>query len=118
VVIKYKNKTYDSVDVPFFIFFKNPKTRKDFVNFVNNYKELNTFTRLDCVHGILAGSSIIKDKRSTILINIENKEEKQFLQKNLFAAHPAESNALLISPGDIDQQVLEDWVSKNLARLF
>ena len=118
MVIQYKDKSYDSAEIPFFIFFKTPENRREFVNFINDYNQLNTFVRLECVHGILAGSTAIKDKRSKILICIESKEEKQFLQKNLFANQAADSNALLLSPEDIEQRVLEQWVEKNLEHIY
>lgn len=117
MILKYKNKTYNSEDLPFFLFFKNTKGRKEFITFINNYKQFDKFIEIDCIHSILAGNTIIKDKRSILNICIESKEEKQFLQKYLFSDMIEESNAILISPEDIDKTHLQKWVDKYIDKL-
>lgn len=114
--IKYRELLYKSEDVPIFVYFKTDDNRQNFINTLNEYK-VGTFKPIKGVHSILAGNTIIKDKRTNIYLNIENIEEKRVLQKNLFDNNFEENNAMLCSPPDIDEAVLLEWVQRNLDKL-
>ena len=114
--IKYRELLYKSEDVPIFVYFKTDDNRQNFINTLNEYK-VGTFKPIKGVHSILAGNTIIKDKRTNIYLNIENIEEKRVLQKNLFDNNFEENNAMLCSPPDIDEAVLLEWVQRNLDNL-
>jgi hypothetical protein len=116
VNIKYRELLYKSEDVPIFVYFKTDDNRQNFINTLNEYK-VGTFKPIKGVHSILAGNTIIKDKRTNIYLNIENIEEKRVLQKNLFDNNFEENNAMLCSPPDIDEAVLLEWVQRNLDKL-
>ena len=69
------------------------------------------------MHAILAGSILVKDKRAKIYFSIDNVDEKRTLQKNLFDNDVDENNAMLCSPGDIDENVLHAWIDSNVHKL-
>ena len=115
--IKYRNKIYKSEDLPIFIFFKTDGNRKEFINILEHYKA-GTFCRINCVHSILAGNTVIKDKRSPIFFNIEDKEEKRTLQRSLFDNDVDDNNAMMCSPSDTKEDNLISWVEKNLDNLL
>lgn len=69
------------------------------------------------MHAVLAGNTLIKDKRAKIYFSIDNVDEKRNLQKNLFDNDVDENNAMLCSPGDIDENVLHAWIDKNVHKL-
>ena len=83
MVIKYKNKIYDSDDIPIFIFFKTSQNRKEFIKIINYYSNYNSFLSINSIHTILAGNTVIKDKRSPLAVAIKTREEKICIQKNL-----------------------------------
>lgn len=114
--IKYRNKVYSSDNVPLFVFFKTNRNRREFITVLSEYK-LGTYREVDCMHAILAGSVLVKDKRAKIYFSIDNIDEKKTLQKNLFDNDVNENNAMLCSPGDINENVLIDWIDKNVHKL-
>ena len=114
--IRYRKLLYRSEDIPIFVFFKTDSNRQDFINTLNEYK-VGTFKPIKGIHSILAGNTVIRDKRANIYLNIENIEEKRILQKSLFDNNFEENNAMLCSPPDIDEDVLLKWVEKNLDEL-
>ena len=114
--IKYKNKLYCSDDIPLFLYFKSEVNKREFVNILSNY-QIGTFQQIYCVHAILAGSRIIKDKRTAIFMNIDDINEKKVLQKNLFDNPDDGINAMICSPGDIQEQVIQDWVENNIDKI-
>jgi hypothetical protein len=115
VNIKYRNKIYSSNDLPIFVYFKTEDNRQDFINTLNNY-QVGTFKPIRCIHSILAGNTLIKDKRSCIQFNIEDVEEKRILQKSLYN-NDEENNAMLCGPGDIDEGILLDWIEKYINKI-
>ena len=114
--IKYRDQLYRSEDIPIFVYFKTDNNRQNFINDLNDYK-VGTFKLIKSIHSILAGNTIIRDKRAYIYFNIENIEEKKILQKSLFDSNVEGNNAMLCSPPDIDEDVLLKWVEKNLDEL-
>jgi len=98
VYIKYRDKTYSSIDLPIFIYFKTDKNRNDFINLLQFY-ELGTWCRVNCMYFVLAGKTVIKDKRS------------------LFDTNDADNNAMMCAPDDIDEDTLLKWVQNHLEKL-
>jgi len=117
VIIKYKNKTYSSEDLPIFLYFKCPKDKKDFINLLTIYHKPNIFVKINSVDFILAGNTIIKDKRSAIYINMETIDEKRHIQRYLFNSND-ESNAVISTPPDIRPVILEEWISRHAKNLI
>jgi hypothetical protein len=117
VILKYKNKTYDSDDLPIFLFFKAYNNKRDFVNTLSNYNEYNKFVRFVSVDVALAGNTVIKDKRSTLYISLDSKEEKQSLQKHIFN-NDEDSNAIISTPPDISPRILEEWIERHVEHLI
>ena len=117
MVLKYKNKTYSSEDLPIFLFFKKLERKNEFVNELNNYREPNTFVKINSVDVVLAGNTVIKDKRSQLYLNLETLTEKQSLQRQIFNT-PEDSNAIISTPADIDLPVIEQWVENNIIHLI
>jgi hypothetical protein len=114
--VKYRNKVYNSMDIPLFFYFKNITNKNDFINFLANNSLIKEYKRVSSVHVILAGNAVIKDKRAGIYISFDEKEEKKHLQKSIFF-NPEDSNAFLCSPPDIGERNLEVWLEKNLSNL-
>lgn len=111
MVIKYKNKTYSSEDLPIVLFFKTVNKRGDFINDITTYVIPGKFVPIDSIDVILAGNTIIKDRRATTHIKFESIEERQALQKQVFNT-PEDSNAIISTPGDIAPEILEQWISR------
>ena len=111
MILKYKNKTYSSADLPIFLYFKNPTDKNEFINNLVNYTKPNEYIRVNCVHFALAGNTIIKDKRSGLYINLETMEEKRHIQRYLYDSTD-DSNAVISTPPDIELDVLENWIEK------
>lgn len=114
--IKYRDKIYSSEDLPIFIYFKTDKNRKDFINLLQYYK-LGTFLKVNCMHSVLAGNTVIKDKRAFIYFKIDEKEEKRTLQRSLFEHNDPDNNAMMCAPNDIDEDTLINWVQSYLDSL-
>lgn len=114
--IRYRKQLYRSEDIPIFVFFKTDSNRQIFINDLNEYK-VGTFKIIKGIHSILAGNTVIRDKRTNIYLNIENVEEKRVLQKSLFDNNFEENNAMLCSPPDINEAVLLEWVQNKLDEL-
>ena len=114
--IRYRKQLYRSEDIPIFVFFKTDSNRQIFINDLNEYK-IGTFKNVKGIHSILAGNTVIRDKRTNIYLNIENIEEKRVLQKSLFDNNFEENNAMLCSPPDINEAVLLEWVQSKLDEL-
>lgn len=114
--IKYRNKIYSSDSVPLFIFFKTNQNRKEFITVLSGYK-LGTYKEINCMYAVLAGSALVKDKRAKIYFSIDNIDEKRNLQKSLFDNDVDQNNAMLCSPTDINENVLYDWIEKNVHKL-
>ena len=111
VILKYKNKTYSSADLPIFLYFKNPRDKNEFINNLIGYTKPNEFMRVECVYFALAGNTVIKDKRSGLFINLETMEEKRYIQRYLYDSAD-DSNAVISTPPDINLTILEDWIEK------
>lgn len=113
MIIKYKNKTFSSEDLPIFVYFKTDSNRKEFLNQLVYYK-LGEFCRLTCVHSILAGNTVIKNKRAYTYFKINDKEEKRLLQRSLWDNDDPDNNAMMCAPPDIKENNLLNWVEKHL----
>jgi len=117
VIIKYKNKTYSSEDLPIFLYFKRVEDKKDFINLLAIYHKPNVFVRVNSVDFVLAGNTVIKDKRSAIYINMETMGEKRHIQRYLFDSND-ESNAVISTPPDIRPVILEEWIGRHAKDLI
>ena len=73
--LKYKDKEYDSEDVPLFIMFKTLKHKKNFINNLAVYK-LGVYNSTQDIQVVLAGNDCLKDKRTKLYFCINDKEEK------------------------------------------
>lgn len=111
--VKYRNKIYSSTDVPLFFYFKTPKNKNEFIDFLANNLLIKEYKRATSIYVILAGNTVIKDKRAGIYISFDEKEEKKHLQKSIFF-NPEDSNAFLCSPPDIKERDLEIWLERKL----
>ena len=111
MILKYKNKYYDSGDVPLFLYFKSNKNKDEFINILANLDIVNEFIPVKCVSIALAGNLIIKDKRAQLFVRIPEKEEKKEIQRYLFDSYD-ESNAVISTPPDIQPPVLEEWINR------
>lgn len=111
--VKYRNKIYSSEDIPLFFYFKEPSKKDDFINFLANNSLIKEFKEIPSIHVILAGNTVIKDKRARIYISFDETVEKKALQKSIFF-NPKDSNAFLCSPGDIEERNLEIWIEKHI----
>ena len=116
MIIKYKNKIYNSEDLPIFVYFKTDSNRKEFLNQLAIYK-LGDFRRITCMHSILAGNTVIKNKRAYIYFKIDEKEEKRLLQRSLWDNNDPDNNAMMCAPTDIKENNLLSWVEKYLDKL-
>ena len=116
MTVKYKNKTYSSDDLPIFLFFKKEKNKREFIDNLSVFNNYSNFTKFQCIDVILAGNTVIKDKRSCVYLTFESVEEKQSLQRSLFANLP-DSNAIISSPLDIDKVALEKWIESHIEHL-
>ena len=116
MTIKYRNKTYSSEDIPLFIYFKENDNQKEFLNILRTYNT-GEFCKLKCVFSILAGNTVIKDKRAPIYFCIEDDDEKRILQKSLFD-NVDDNNAMICSPPDINERVIGEWVDKNINKII
>lgn len=116
MIIKYRNKNYSSEDLPIFVYFKTDFNRKEFLSILAHYK-LGTYYRITCTHAILAGNTIIKDKKAYIYFRIDEKEEKRLLQRSLWENDEPDNNAMMCAPSDIKETNLLSWVEKNIDRL-
>lgn len=114
--LKYRNKTYSSEDVPMFLYFKTASHKRSFVTTLVGYK-LGTFTEIKDLHSALAGNVVIKDKRAKMFFCIDDKDEKDIIQKCVYEEVSSENNAIICSPPDIKEDILIEWVQKNLDKL-
>jgi len=117
VDIKYKKKTYSSADLPIFLYFKSQKSKREFINDLNNYQVLGEFVVFNCIDFAIAGNTVIKDKRSNIYLSLESIEEKKHIQRYMFNSDD-ESNAVISTPPDIKPRILEEWISKHTKDLI
>ncbi len=46
MVLKYRNKTYSSDDLPVFLFFRKDANKRNFINELNNYTKPDTFIKI------------------------------------------------------------------------
>jgi hypothetical protein len=111
VKIKYRDKIYNSDDIPLFFYFKTSDKKDDFVTFLANNLLINEFRPIPYVHVVLAGNTLIKDKRARVYLSFNEIEEKRALQKSIHL-NPKDSNAFLCSPPDIEERSLELWIEK------
>lgn len=93
------------------------ESKREFINELNNYNDPDTFVRITSVDVVLAGNTVIKDKRSYLYLNLESLKEKQSLQRQIFNT-PEDSNAIISTPADIDLPVIERWVENNINHLI
>lgn len=114
--IKYKNKIYSSDDVPLFLYFQTGKQKKDFGTILANYN-LGEFTHLSSLHAVLAGNTVIKDKRSKIYFCIESKDEKYIIVKSVFDDKDSDNNAMICSPNDIPEESIVTWIENNIKKI-
>ncbi len=117
MVLKYKNKLYDSNDLPIFLYFKKNNNKREFINTLSNYSEFKNFTKFTSIDVAIAGNTVIKDKRSSIFIKFESKCEKQTLQRHIFNESEY-SNAIISSPGDIGPDILGEWIERHIDHLI
>jgi len=111
VILKYKNKLYSSADLPIFLYFRNEKNKKEFLNILTNYTKPDIFVKLPCFDIALAGNTVIKDKRSTLYINMETMDEKRHVQRYVYDSEET-SNAVISTPPDIKPCILEEWIER------
>lgn len=111
--LKYRNKLYSSDDVPIFLYFRNKENRAEFANLLVQYTKLGEYIVFPCLHSALAGNTIIRDKRSSIYLCIEDAEEKRIIQKSLFDTSEVDSNAVICTPADITEEHLTAWIRKH-----
>jgi hypothetical protein len=111
VKVKYRNKIYSSEDIPIFFYFKEVSKKDEFITFLANNSLINEYKQIPAIHAILAGNTIIKDKRARIYLSFDEDIEKKVLQKSIFF-NPQDSNAFLCSPSDIEERNLEIWIEK------
>jgi hypothetical protein len=111
VILKYKNKLYSSADLPIFLYFRNEKNKKEFLNILTNYTKPDIFVKLTCFDIALAGNTVIKDKRSTLYINMETMDEKRHVQRYVYDSEET-SNAVISTPPDIKPRILEEWIER------
>lgn len=114
--LKYKGKEYNSEDIPLFLLFKNTENKKKFVNSLANHK-IGTFTFTKDIHLVLAGNTIIKDKRAKLYFCIDEKEEKNMLSKCLFLDSESDNNSMVCAPSDIPETVIVNWIENNLEKI-
>ena len=114
--VKYRNKIYNSDDIPLFFYFKDSSKKDEFIDFLANNSLINEFKQIPCIYVILAGNTVIKDKRARVYLSFDEIVEKRALQKSIFF-NPEDSNAFLCSPGDIEERNLEIWIEKHLDNL-
>lgn len=114
--LKYKNKIYDSEQIPLFLYFKNTSHKKDFITLLANY-DLGNYTVIPKLYGALAGSVVIKDKRSKVSFCINDIEEKRIIVKGMFHDRDSDNNAMVCSPPDIPEESLLAWIEKNIEKL-
>jgi hypothetical protein len=116
VKLKYKNNTYDSEDIPLFLYFKNYEHKKKFATVLLNYK-VGEYVVAPHVYVALAGSAVIKDKRTKLYYCIDSREEKNTIVKSMFEDDQTENNAMVCSPPDIPEESLIQWIQNNLPNL-
>ncbi len=117
MVLKYRNKTYSSDDLPIFLFFRKDANKRNFINELNNYTKPDTFIKITSIDVVLAGNTIIKDKRSSLYFSLKTIEEKQCLQRQIFNT-PEDSNAIISTPADIELRIIKLWIEKNVINLI
>jgi len=117
VIIKYKNKTYNSDDLPIFLYFKNASDKNEFINNLVNYTKPKEFVRIHCVTVALVDNTLIKDKRSGLFLSLDTMEEKRYIQRYLYDSHE-DSNAVISTPPDIKPDILEKWIEKHTQGLI
>ena len=93
------------------------ESKREFINELNNYNDPDTFVRITSVDVVLAGNTVIKDKRSYLYLNLESLKEKQSLQRQIFNT-PEDSNAVISTPSDIELRIIEKWIQKNTIHLI
>ena len=114
--IKYRDKIYNSEDIPLFLYFKAPLNKKHFSDILINYN-IGNYCQLTNLKGALAGNTAITDMRSKIYFCIEDREEKILLQKSMYYEDDADNNAIICSPSDVPEQSLITWIEENISRV-
>ena len=114
--LKYKNKVYDSDDIPLFLYFKTFEHKKSFINTLAKY-DVGTNAEAPDVYVAFAGNTIIKDKRSKLYYCIESREEKNTILRSMYDDGETENNEMVCSPPDIPEESLITWIQNNLHRL-
>ena len=117
MVLKYRNKTYSSDDLPIFLYFKDANHKNEFINNLVGYTKPKEFIRIYCVEVALAGNTVIKDKRAGLYISLETMEEKRHIQRYLYNSNE-DSNAVIATPPDIELHILENWIEKHTEGLI
>ena len=115
--LKYKDKEYDSEDVPLFIMFKTLKHKKNFINNLAVYK-LGIYNNTQDIQVVLAGNDCLKDKRTKLYFCINDKEEKNMIAKSLFLDEDSDNNSMVCAPADIPEVVIGSWIENNLKRII
>lgn len=111
--LKFKDKEYDSEDVPLFLMFKSSLNKKNFINSLVTYK-LGTYVNTKDIKVALAGNVCIKDKRIKLYYCIKEKEEKNMLTKCMFLDENTDNNSMVCAPSDIPETVITRWIENNL----
>lgn len=114
--LKYKNKTYNSEDIPLFLYFKKYEHKKNFAVSLVNYN-IGEYVEAPHVYVAFAGNEIIKDRRSKIYYCIETREEKTVILKGMYEDKDTDNNAMVCSPPDIPEENLIQWIQKNIDKL-
>ena len=115
--LKYKDKEYDSEDVPLFIMFKTLKHKKNFINNLAVYK-LGVYNSTQDIQVVLAGNDCLKDKRTKLYFCINDKEEKNIITKTMFLDESTDNNSIVCAPYDIPETVIGEWIEKNILTLL
>lgn len=116
MVLKYKNKTYSSEDLPILLFFKAVSNKRNFISEVSNYVTPDKFIKLSSIDVVLAGNTVMKDKRCTVYLKFESLEEKKSLLRQIHNT-PEDSNAVISTPEDIEIRIIEKWIESHVSDL-
>ena len=116
MILKYKNKFYSSEDLPILLFFKSLPNKRNFINEVSNYVLSKEFIKLTSIDVVLAGNTVMKDKRCTIYLKFESLEEKKSLLRQIHNT-PEDSNAVISTPEDIEIPIIEKWIESYVSEL-
>jgi hypothetical protein len=117
VVLKYRDKEYNSEDVPLFLMFKTLTHKKKFINSIASHK-LKTYFNTKDIQVALAGNTCLKDKRTKFYIRIDIKEEKNIISKCMFLDENTDNNSIVCAPYDIPETVIGNWIENNLQKLI